>query len=80
MMNPIAEVDRADGDLSESPATSAHPLRQPGPLTQALGYTAIRAGYTVCFIHSDNFSRAMAQARVDNSTDRAFRSFLTPTW
>ena len=47
-------------------------------LAQALGYTAIRAGYTVRFIHSDDFFKAMAQARVDNSVDRTFRSFLTP--
>ena len=47
-------------------------------LAQALGYTAIRAGYTVRFIHSDDFFRAMTQARVDNSVDRTFRSFLTP--
>ena len=47
-------------------------------LAQALGYTAVRAGYTVRFVHSDDFFRAMAQARVDNSVDRTFRSFLTP--
>ena len=42
------------------------------------GYAAVRSGHTVRFIHADNFFRAMAQARVDNSVDRAFRSFLTP--
>ena len=47
-------------------------------LGQALGYAAVRSGHTVRFIHADNFFRAMAQARVDNSVDRAFRSFLTP--
>ena len=46
--------------------------------TQALGYSAVRAGYTVRFSHADDFFKAMAQARVDNSVDRAFRSFLTP--
>ena len=46
-------------------------------LAQALGYAAVRAGYTVRFIHADGFFRALAQARVDNSVDRAFRSFLT---
>ena len=45
---------------------------------QALGYAAVRAGHTVRFVHADDFFRAMTQARVDNSTDRAFRSFLTP--
>ena len=38
-------------------------------LAQALGYSAI---------HADDFFKAMAQARVDNSTDRTFRSFLSP--
>ena len=47
-------------------------------LAQALGYAAVRSGHTVRFIHADNFFRAMAQARVDNSVDRAFRSFLAP--
>ena len=47
-------------------------------LAQALGFSAIRAGHTVRFLHADDFFRAMAQARVDNSLDRTFRSFLTP--
>ena len=46
-------------------------------LAQALGFTAVRSGYTVRFIHSDDFFRAMAQAREDNSLERTFRSFLT---
>ena len=45
-------------------------------LAQALGYSAVRAGHTVRFIHADHFFKAMAQARVDNSVDRTFRSFL----
>ena len=44
-------------------------------LAQALGYSAVRAVHTVRFSHADDFFKAMAQARVDNSTDR---SFLTP--
>ena len=47
-------------------------------LAQALGYTAIRAGHTVRFIHADDFFKAMTQARVDNSVERTFRSFLSP--
>ena len=47
-------------------------------LAQALGYSAVRAGHTVRFFHADHFFRAMSQARVDNSVDRTFRSFLTP--
>ena len=38
-------------------------------LAQALGYTAIRAGHTVRFVHADDFFRTMAQARVDNSVN-----------
>ena len=47
-------------------------------LAQALGYSAIRAGHTVRLLHADDFFRAMTQARVGNSIDHAFRSFLTP--
>ena len=47
-------------------------------LAQALGYSAIRAGHTVRFSHAYDFFKAMAQARVDNSLDRTFRSFLSP--
>ena len=47
-------------------------------LAQALGYAAVRAGHTVHFLHADDFFRAMAQARVDNSVDRTFRSILFP--
>ena len=43
-------------------------------LAQALGYSAIRAGHTVRFAHADDFFKALAQARVDNSVDRIFRS------
>ncbi len=47
-------------------------------LAQAMGYSAVRAGHTVRFSHAADFFKAMAQARVDNSVDRTFRSFLTP--
>ena len=47
-------------------------------LAQALGYSAVRAGHTVRFTHADDFFRTMSQARVDNSVERTFRSFLTP--
>ena len=47
-------------------------------LAQALGYAAVRAGYSVRFIHAADFFRAMDQARVDNSVEKTFRSFLTP--
>ena len=47
-------------------------------IAQALGYAAIRAGHSVRFLRADDFLRAMAQARVDHSTDKTFRSFLSP--
>ena len=47
-------------------------------IAQALGYAAVRAGHTVRFVHADDFFRTMAQARVDHSTDKTFRSFLAP--
>ena len=47
-------------------------------LAQALGYAAIRAGHTVRFSRADDLFKAMSQARVDNSVDRTFRSFLYP--
>ena len=45
-------------------------------LAQALGYSAVRSRHTVRFIHTDDYFRTMAQARVDNSLERTFRSFL----
>ena len=47
-------------------------------MAQALGYAAARAGYSVRFIHADDYFKAMSQARADNSVDKTFRSFLTP--
>jgi len=47
-------------------------------LAQALGYAAIRSGHSARFIRADDFFRIMAQARVDHSLDKAFRSFLAP--
>lgn len=46
-------------------------------MAQALGYAAVRAGHTVRFVHADGFVKVMAQARVDNSVDRTFLSFLS---
>ena len=47
-------------------------------VTQALGHAAVRGGHTVRFCHADDFFRGMTKARVDNSVDRSFRSFLSP--
>ena len=47
-------------------------------LAQALGHAAVRAGHSVRFLHADQFFRSMNQARVDNSLERTFRSFLSP--
>jgi len=47
-------------------------------LAQALGYAAVRAGHSARFIRADAFLRMLAQARVDHSLEKAFRSFLSP--
>lgn len=47
-------------------------------LAQAMGFAAVRAGYSVRFIRADAFFRAMSQSRVDHTTEKAFRSFLGP--
>ena len=45
---------------------------------QGLGYSAVRAGHTLRFVHTDDYFRTMNQIRVDNSLEHTFRSFLTP--
>ena len=47
-------------------------------LAQALGYAAVRSGHSVRFVTADQYFRELAQARVDHSTEKAFRSFLAP--
>ena len=47
-------------------------------LAQALGYSAIRPVTPCASSTPIDFFRTMNQARVDNSVDRAFRSFLAP--
>lgn len=47
-------------------------------LAQSLGYAAVRAGNSARFIRADDFLRTLAQARVDHSLEKAFRSFLSP--
>ena len=47
-------------------------------LAQTLRYADIIAVHTTYFIHANIFIRAIAEARVDNSVDRIFRSFLSP--
>ena len=47
-------------------------------LAQALGYAATRAGHNVRFTRTDVYFRTLAQARVDHTIEKAFRSFLTP--
>lgn len=47
-------------------------------LAQALGYAASRAGHNVRFTRTDVYFRTLAQARVDHTIEKAFRSFLTP--
>ena len=47
-------------------------------LAQALGYAAVRSGHSARFIRADDLMRTLAQARVDHSLEKAFRSFLAP--
>jgi DNA replication protein DnaC len=47
-------------------------------LAQALGYAAVRAGYSVHFTRADAFFRTLAQSRVDHTLEKAFRSFISP--
>jgi len=47
-------------------------------LAQALGYAAVRAGHSVRFIRTDAFFRTLAQARIDHTLEKTFRSFITP--
>lgn len=47
-------------------------------LAQALGYASARAGHSIRFTRADVYFRTLAQARVDHSLDKVFRSFLTP--
>ena len=42
-------------------------------LAQALGYAAVRSGHSVRFVTADQYFRELAQARVDHSTEKAFR-------
>ena len=47
-------------------------------LAQALGYAAVRAGYSVRFTRADAFFKEMAQSRVDHTQEKTMRSFLAP--
>jgi len=47
-------------------------------LAQALGYACIRADRTVRFTRADTFFQTLAQARVDHTLEKTFRSFLAP--
>lgn len=47
-------------------------------LAQALGYAAIKAGYSVRFARADAFFREMAHSRLDGTVERIFRSYLSP--
>ena len=47
-------------------------------LAQALGYAAVRSGHAVRFTRADVFFKSLAQARVDHTLEKTFRSYLTP--
>ncbi len=56
------------GSEGEGKVFIAHPLN----------YSAVVVEHAIRFLHRDSFFRTMAQARVDNSLDRTFRSSLSP--
>ncbi|MBI2865809.1 MAG: ATP-binding protein [Chloroflexi bacterium] len=45
-------------------------------LAQALGFVAVRAGHNIRFMRADDFFKTLAQARVDHTLEKTFRSFL----
>ena len=47
-------------------------------LAQSPRCATILAGYIACPFHADIFFRAITKAKVDNSVNRTFRSFLSP--
>jgi len=47
-------------------------------LAQAIGYAAVRAGHSARFIRCEDFFRTLAQARIDHTLEKSFRSFLAP--
>ncbi len=47
-------------------------------LAQGLGYAVARSGHSVRFIRADAYFRSLAQARVDHTFEKTYRSFLTP--
>ena len=47
-------------------------------LAQALGYAALRAGSSVRFTRADKLFVTLAQARVDHTLEKVFRSLLAP--
>ena len=47
-------------------------------LAQALGYAAVKAGHSARFARADRYFREMAQARLDGTVTRTFRSYVAP--
>ncbi|MGI5837305.1 MAG: IS21-like element helper ATPase IstB [Chloroflexota bacterium] len=47
-------------------------------LAQALGYAALRAGYSVLFTRADALLKSLLQARADHSFEKEFRRYLSP--
>ncbi len=47
-------------------------------MAQALGYAAVKTGYSVRFARADHFFGDMARSRLDGSSERTFRSYLAP--
>ena len=48
-------------------------------LAQALGFSALRAGYSVLFVRADTLLKGLTQARADHSFEKEFRRYLVPS-
>lgn len=48
-------------------------------LAQALGFCALRAGYSVMFTRADALLKSLTQARADHSFEKEFRRYLAPS-
>ena len=70
---PLTLLDRREHVLLVGPVGVGKSF-----LAQALGYSAVRSGRSVRFAPADHYFREMAQARVDHSAEKVFRSFLAP--
>ena len=65
-------------DFTFQPSIDERQVKELASLAQGLGHSVIRDVHTIRFLHADDFHRALAQAWVDHSLNRTFRSVLSP--